>query len=86
LPRELGYPPASAAPHPLPQIFNDTLSDTCIRIGPEERLRLKSLFGNAHPHPLVPLLPGWVLTPGGGPDLGVRCPSSSPGHLQAALL
>ncbi|KAF1397876.1 Unconventional myosin-XV, partial [Spheniscus humboldti] len=26
------------------QIFNDTFSDTCIRIGQEERLRLKSLF------------------------------------------
>lgn len=54
-----------AAPHPLPQIFNDTLSDTCIRISQEERLRLKSLFGNPRPHPHVPLLLGW-----GAPDLG----------------
>lgn len=34
------------APHPLSQIFNDVLSDTCIRLSHEERLRLKSLFGN----------------------------------------
>ncbi|KAK4813380.1 hypothetical protein QYF61_004717 [Mycteria americana] len=39
------------------QIFNDTLSDTCIRISQEERLRLKSLFGNPRPRPHVPLLP-----------------------------
>lgn len=44
-------PHSPATSHPLPQIFNDTLSDTCIRISQEERLRLKSLFGNLHPPP-----------------------------------
>lgn len=39
-------PHTPTAPHPLSQIFNDVLSDTCIRISQEERLRLKSLFGN----------------------------------------
>lgn len=52
-------PHGSAAPHPLPQIFNDALSDTCIRISQEERLHLKSLFGNPRLHPHILLLPSW---------------------------
>lgn len=55
---------------PPPQIFNDVLSNTCIRLSQEERLRLKSLFGN-----LRPAAPRGGGDTYGGPNLGGSHPS-----------
>lgn len=70
-------PPASQLSS-FPQILHDTLSEACLRISEDERLKMKALFGTSgRPAPLTsqtPLLAQLWALPGPGDSLRSALP------------